>query len=90
MTEHWTETRLPESRCPFCDHKFDAASGEGTEAPKPGDLTICLYCASPLRFTDDLTVRAMTRAEIAELPPQNQAELRRYMAAARKLDRRGA
>jgi hypothetical protein len=82
----WTATRLPKSRCPFCDYKLDAASGGGT--PSPGDISVCIGCASPLRFADDLTVRVMTPAEFARLHPQNQAELRRFMAAVRSIDRR--
>lgn len=85
MSDPWIETQVPENLCPYCGKKLDAASGEGT--PSPGDVSVCIECASPLMFTDELTLRVMTRAEFADLPPATRADLRRYQAAVRKLDR---
>lgn len=43
--------RLPPQRCPLCDHRLDAASAlDSDAAPTPGDLTVCISCASPLVF----------------------------------------
>lgn len=81
----WTENLTPECHCPFCDYRVDRASGYA--APKPGDLAVCAKCASPLRYADDMTLCAMTPGEIDDLHPQTKAELRRYMAAVRALDR---
>jgi hypothetical protein len=40
--------------CPSCSAKIDMATpiGGGEAQPKPGDFTICLYCAAMLRVND--------------------------------------
>ena len=44
-----------EDGCPICFHKLDAATCvSGTAPPKPGDLTVCVYCAEPLMFDESL------------------------------------
>jgi hypothetical protein len=55
-----TTTGLPETTCPECGSKFDAATGASIGSigggipdrpvPKPGDPSICRYCASLLIF----------------------------------------
>jgi len=67
---------LPDIRCPVCDGKLDAATaavnskGEripNSNRPKPGDLTVCFYCASE-RFETRLQqfrVGSPAAAEIA-------------------------
>lgn len=45
--------------CPTCGKKIDShlAVGEGSSKnilPKEGDLSICIYCASGMRFNKDL------------------------------------
>ena len=47
--------------CPACGNQLDACFGiQHNETPKPGDLTICAYCAEPLVFTRDLSQRCAT------------------------------
>lgn len=54
--------------CPHCGEKLDAAIAVGDEeiSPNPGDWSICLYCASPLVFTDK-GYRKPTPDEYAEM-----------------------
>jgi hypothetical protein len=67
----------------------DAASGIDTdEAPDPGDLSVCINCASPLVFGPDLKLRTMTAAEYAELHPVERAQIEAAMATVRSFDRR--
>lgn len=73
--------KLPECRCPHCDHKLDAATSvEGESAPGPGDVTVCFYCTAFLVFGDALTLRLMTTDEIGELD----AEVRGLLVRLRK------
>ena len=52
-----------EARCPSCDKKVDGyKSVDHEEQPKPGDVTICVYCRSVLSFTEDMGL-AMASAE---------------------------
>ena len=81
--------RVPQAKCPLCGHKLDAASGINTDAsPDPGDYSVCIGCASPLIYRDDLTLRPLTAPEMAAMHPVNRAEVEAGMAAARALDRR--
>lgn len=64
-TSHFT----PASECPECGKKLDAATGvQADQAPRPGDVSICIYCRTWLRFTDDLTLRIMTKEDLEEMP----------------------
>jgi len=62
--------RVNPSRCPSCDGTLDAASNVlgGPSMPRPDDLTVCIHCATMLRFKDDLTLGLLTREEYAQLP----------------------
>jgi len=81
--------RVPQSFCPLCGHKLDAASGMDTDdRPSPGDAGVCIQCATPLIYQDDLTMRAMTQAEINNLDPGCRRELEIAMLVVRSLDRR--
>jgi hypothetical protein len=58
-----TKTRL--NYCLECNAKLDAASGINCEnAPKPGAITICLYCGHLMAFADDLSFRQLNDAEM--------------------------
>lgn len=50
-------TYLPLLSCPLCAHKIDGATSfpERTKTPKPGDYSVCAYCAGVLRFDYSLT-----------------------------------
>lgn len=62
------------NRCPNCTHILEEATGVTTDdAPKPGDVTLCIYCAAVLVFTDDMMVRLPTEEESNEFA--NNAEL---------------
>jgi DNA-directed RNA polymerase subunit RPC12/RpoP len=52
----------PEMVCPYCSHRVDRASGGG-EAPKPGDISVCIDCGKVLVFARDLRLRKPTPAE---------------------------
>jgi hypothetical protein len=49
---------LKSCNCPLCDSILDAATGVDNEVqvPVPGDHTVCIYCASPLQFDDDMNL----------------------------------
>lgn len=81
------DTRVPVSRCPYCDAPNDRASGVYERGPQPGDFSVCLICASLLRFGDAMRLRIPSRAELDALPPDFLAELRTYQRIVRDLDR---
>lgn len=68
-----TENVVPLTLCPHCGYPIDRASSAkgGANAPRPGDLSICLACAGILIFGDDLRSRALNDSELAELDPRD-------------------
>jgi hypothetical protein len=68
-----TDETIPEhdvtpNRCPNCEHILEEATGITTQdAPKPNDVTLCIYCAAVLVFTEDMRVRLPTEEESNEL-----------------------
>lgn len=57
-------TAVPVQHCPYCDHRLDRACGiDEATRPSPGDVTMCIDCALPLVFTDDMSVRKPNIAE---------------------------
>lgn len=47
---------IPISLCPLCGHLLDRAESltHPTEAPSPGDWTVCIGCAAILEFDHQL------------------------------------
>lgn len=75
-------------KCPLCGHPADGASGiDHDHKPDPGDLAVCIGCASPLVYTDTFELRQMTEQEWNELHPDNKEQIRMAMATVRMIDR---
>lgn len=75
-----------ENACPHCGHRLDTVTAvDGISAPpvpQPGDLTICLYCATPLIFTEAGSLRHLTLVDWQEIDLEDrQALLRAYRIA---------
>jgi hypothetical protein len=53
-------------KCPVCDSTLNAASdSSGSQiAPNPDDYSVCLSCASPLRFNAELMLEYSPVADI--------------------------
>jgi hypothetical protein len=61
-------TRHALINCPACGADLEASTSvNGDYHPKPGDLSMCVYCTSFLCFTQGLALRMATEAELAEL-----------------------
>jgi hypothetical protein len=72
-------TGVPRSSCPNCGKLFELASGP--VKPSAGDFTICICCATCLKFNDDLTVRRLTPQE------QQDADSNQYVRSVQVLIR---
>lgn len=60
--------RLPMQSTPCCGSRVDSHTDVvGDAAPQPGDLSVCLYCASILRFGDGLGLVVVDEPERSEL-----------------------
>jgi hypothetical protein len=80
-------TRVVETPCPQCGAGLDAASTE-EGVPRAGDISICAYCATPLKFVDDAgRVARLKAAEIAALPSDARQTLLHLMDVVRRVRR---
>lgn len=63
--------------CPVCEAKLNRAGTEDGRAggPKPGDNSVCMYCASLLRFEPGLTLRRLELHELMEMSKEERDEL---------------
>lgn len=70
-------TAIPDQRCPQCGRAFDTAS-HAIEAisPKPGDLTVCLGCASVLQFDKAMRNRVVSEAQLRRMRQKEPATMR--------------
>ena len=56
--------------CPNCQHLLDAATNTENKAnhiPQDGDISICLYCATLLRFNADFSLSRLDPGFVEEL-----------------------
>lgn len=64
------DPRLPNADgCPVCFNRLDAATcaTEEDARPKPGDLTVCFYCTTFLKFDAELRHVALAPGEFQHL-----------------------
>jgi hypothetical protein len=69
--------RAKPNNCPCCDRYLDHTSntkGENVKA-KSGDLSVCGYCATMLRFNDKLDLELLTGDQFSALDKDMQEEL---------------
>lgn len=53
---------IPACECPECKNVLDtAASTLPGKTPKPGDITICIYCYNVMEFGDDLQLQTLSK-----------------------------
>jgi RNase P subunit RPR2 len=73
MTSPWKrqlDFEVPASRCPSCGDVLNGAGEAVTrhgEAPRIGDITICLHCAAVNRYGIGLVLEAVTGDELTVL-----------------------
>jgi hypothetical protein len=66
--------------CPACNRKIDEATAIQEDRAKPmvGDISVCLYCGTLLRFitVDPLRCRIMTDLDLKDISPESYAKLK--------------
>ena len=59
---------MKSSRCASCGIELDAARPlRATHEPRPGDISICIYCSYIMAYADDLALRELTDKEMIEI-----------------------
>ncbi len=78
-----TQNEKHASKCPSCKNIMDAATASDFNEhiphipPKPGDLSVCFYCGTLLRFSDPIHLRTLEKTELDELEETERAWLLR-------------
>jgi hypothetical protein len=66
-----TGYEVPKCTCPHCKADLDRAGlsavDDDGEGPAPGDFSVCVYCARPLAFAEDMTLRPCTEDGVSEV-----------------------
>jgi hypothetical protein len=70
--------RVRARTCPGCSKQLDGAHDvNGTPAtPRLGDLTVCMYCALPLRFAAGDVFERLTDEQLGALSPDARAGIK--------------
>lgn len=79
--------RTPEHHCPSCNASIDAISDSSNEdkTPKPGDISVCLYCGSFLILLENFKPRLMFLNEIEILDDETRIQLIRIRRAIQRV-----
>jgi len=82
-------TRTLKTKCTNCQLELDGATHPTMDiGPKPGDISVCVYCGHVMAFTDTLGLRDLTDAEIVAVAGDKQLlEAQHFGAFFRKLDK---
>lgn len=54
-------------QCVGCGELLDGATGVGANRPRPGSVSVCLYCGHISVFANDLSLREPTSEEMHEI-----------------------
>lgn len=75
--------------CPNCKKLLDGFTRLPDKAkPKPGDISVCLYCGEILEFTDDLQLIHADADTIAQVDFPELQQAHRISAAFRESNQR--
>jgi hypothetical protein len=77
--------RTPDTACPCCGGLLTGAADTDNSgrAPHVGEMAVCIFCASLLQYQPGGTLRAVTTAEIAAMPPEDRGIVERTQRAVR-------
>lgn len=80
MKEHQVEKQ----KCPTCGQENDRASCPySDDAPRPGDVSVCIACQNLHVYTDSLTLRPVTEKDIEDMPLDAVAQIQRLLLQAK-------
>lgn len=91
MNDNWLDSKIPPSPCPYCDASFDRAGSPDGGIPEPGDYSVCIRCASLLKFGENMELLPVSQEEInacSKLDPTFMDNMKAMQNAVRNVDRR--
>jgi hypothetical protein len=75
--------RVAASPCGHCGKELDGATSDGGRRPRPGDLTVCVYCCGLNKIDADLRLTKLTEEQVDALPLEVAVRLREMQALMR-------
>lgn len=88
----WKDTKLRNgSPCPYCGNMLDGATSFEGQTPRQGNYSVCLVCASLLKFGKRMVLQKVSNEEIKMLDtkePHFMEKIRHMQRIVRELDRR--
>jgi hypothetical protein len=82
--------RTAPSACPHCGKLLDAVTSEQPEPPEPGDVTVCLGCATVLLFDEGMQLVLPSPAALDEILAQAPRLIDYVQAVAKVLRKQAA
>lgn len=74
------------TRCPECGHACDSAGSVTTPAaPQPGDLSVCIRCATISQYDDQMSLARVPDEAIGDPEYANALELRAKVLELRRM-----
>lgn len=76
--------------CPVCLNSVSGASpiSKGNAKPKPGDISVCVYCGAILEFDDTLNLQAISEESFQTLPSVTRDALNRISEQIKQIAKR--
>jgi len=82
---HFHTSRTSPKWCPVCFHKLDSVSCvTAGEVPRVGDFTVCIECASVLRFNAMMDMELST---LEDIPTHSRMLFARMVTTLKELQR---
>ncbi len=79
-------------KCLGCGEEMDYAAplpgDDDLRGPRPGDLSLCMYCGLLMAFDEELEVRLMTPQEAARVPRKERVRMARALRDFQRAQRR--
>lgn len=73
--------KYKQPNCPVCNSQLDAVTGITKDVkPKPGDITLCLYCGEVMEFTKT----GFKSVDIEKLTPETQCDIKKVQRLRKK------
>jgi hypothetical protein len=72
----------------MCDHTIDGAMSNGENTPKKGDFSVCAYCATIGRYTEEHDILPMSKGALEimeEHDPKGYGELQKVVLMIKRM-----
>ena len=76
---------VEKTTCKVCHHMLDGALAEGQAKPKEGDFSVCAYCATIGRYTEDGQIQPMSEGALEIMEEHNPRQYKELKGVAKMI-----